>query len=213
VSGIADGVAEASRAAAAPIVGGDTVRGDVVSLTITVLGVAPHPWTRAGAQPGGRVYVTGILGGPLAALRALESGAAVAAAARRRFVHPTPRLAESRWLAGQPIAAAIDVSDGLVSDVAHLAAAGNVRIILDLDRVPRLSGVTAVDAAASGEEYELALITPPGASLDTAAFVERFALPLTEIGTVIAPDPSPGVHALVAGRRVDPPRGYDHFSR
>jgi thiamine monophosphate kinase len=88
-----------------------------------------------------------------------------------------------------------------------------VRITLDLDRVPRVAGVTAIDAGASGEEYELVLVTRPGAGLDAAAFSERFGLSLTEIGVVTGADPSGAVDVTALGQRVDPPRGYDHFSR
>ncbi len=213
VAGLADGVGEAARAARAPIVGGDTVRGEMLALTVTVLGVSSHPLSRAGAAPGGRVYVTGTLGGPLAALAALMAGRPPAASARQRFVRPEPRLMASRWLATHGAAAAIDISDGLVADASHIAAASQVRLALDLDRVPCVSGVSPYDAAASGEEYELLIVARPGVELDGAAFARAFQLRLTEIGVVAGTDPVGGVDVTLGGRLVDPPRGYDHFSR
>jgi thiamine-monophosphate kinase len=209
---VADGVAEAARAARAHIVGGDVVRGDALSLTVTVLGVATHPWSRGAASPGGRVYVTGALGGPSVALRAWAEGGSPDAGARARFAHPEPRLLESRWLAHHGVVAAIDISDGLIADARHVAAASRVRLTLDLSRVPHVDGIDPLAAAASGEEYELLVVTRPEVELDTSAFTRAFGLPLTEIGIVTADDASGRVDVTLAGARVDPPGGYDHFS-
>jgi thiamine-monophosphate kinase len=209
---VAAGVGEAARAARAHIVGGDVVRGDALSLTITVLGVAAHPWSRGAARPGGRVYVTGVLGGPLAALRELSAGRTPDPAARARFAHPEARLLESRWLANHGVIAAIDISDGLVADARHIAAASHVRLTLDLSRLPHVDGIEPLDAAVSGEEYELLVVTRPDAELDAPAFTRAFGLPLTEIGTVDADETQGRVDVTLGGTRVDPPGGYDHFS-
>ncbi len=212
VSAIADGVAEATREARAHIIGGDVVQGGSLSLTLTVLGCAAHPWSRGKARPGGRVYVTGTLGGPRVALRALSDGRSPDVGARQRFAHPVPRLMESRWLANHGVVAAIDISDGLVADAHHIAAASHVRLTLDLANVPRVDNIEPIDAASSGEEYELLVVTRPGAQLDTAAFSRAFHLPLTEIGVIEGDDAVGRVDVTLAGTRVDPPRGYDHFS-
>jgi thiamine-monophosphate kinase len=209
---VADGVAEAARAARAQIVGGDVVGGDALSLTVTVLGVATHPWSRGAAHPGGRIYVTGALGGPLVALRAWAEGGSPDAGARARFAHPEPRLVESRWLAHHGVVAAIDISDGLVADARHIAAASHVRLTLDVSRVPRVQGIDPLGAAASGEEYELLVVTRPDAQLDTPAFTRAFGLPLSEIGIINADDASGHVDVMLGGVRVDPPSGHDHFS-
>src|SRR5208283_1902564 len=71
---IADGVGDAARDAGAPVVGGDITAGPALVLTLTVIGAAASPLSRAGARPGDRIYVTGTLGGPLAAIRAWRSG-------------------------------------------------------------------------------------------------------------------------------------------
>ena len=209
---IADGIGEATRDARAHIVGGDVVQGDALALTITVLGCAPHPWSRGAARTGGQLYVTGVLGGPAAALRALSEGHSPDAIARQRFAHPIPRLIESRWLANHGVVAAIDISDGLVSDARHIAAASHVRLTLDLAKLPHISDITPLAAAASGEEYELLVVTRPGVELDTAAFSRAFNLPLTQIGSVTADDAAGHVDVTLGATRVDPPRGYDHFS-
>ncbi|HWJ24741.1 MAG TPA: thiamine-phosphate kinase, partial [Gemmatimonadaceae bacterium] len=210
---VAEGVGEAARAAGTRILGGDTTGGaGALSLTVTVLGAARRPLSRGGAEPGDRVWVTGALGGPLAALRAFERGEAPAAADRERFARPVPRLREARWLAERGARAAIDVSDGLLADLGHVAAASEVTIEVDVARVPCLAGVSNADAAGSGEEYELAVVLPP--ALDVAeAFARELGTPLTEVGRVASSGRGPGrVIALASGTRVDLPVGYDHFS-
>jgi thiamine-monophosphate kinase len=205
---VAGGTGAAARDAGTVVVGGDTTSGPVLSLTVTVAGASERPLFRSGARPGDRVYVTGRLGGPAAAVHAWTHGAEPDAATRARFAHPVPRLREGQWLAARGATAAIDVSDGLVADLRHLAAASGVRLSLDLDRLLRWPGATALEGASSGEEYELALTA--GAALDTVAFEREFGLPLTHVGDVL---PGSGtVDAHVAGVRIASIPGYDHFS-
>jgi thiamine-monophosphate kinase len=205
---LADGVAAAARAAGAPIVGGDTTAGERLSLTITVLGSAREPVARGSAQAGDRLYVTGRLGGPAAAVAALEAGAEPQAAHRARFAHPEARIAEARWLAAHGARGMIDVSDGLAADLRHVAAASGARLVVALDRVPCMPAVGALAAAAGGEEYELACAM--AGPVDTREFEARYGIPLTEIGRVEGGDGE--VLLLDRGARVDLPAGYDHFS-
>jgi thiamine-monophosphate kinase len=159
------------------------------------------------------VYVTGALGGPLLALRAWLRDEEPAAADRARFAAPVARLREARWLAVRGATAMVDVSDGLASDVGHLAAASGLRLCIDGERLPRVPGASVVDAAGSGEEYELALTAPAG--LDERAFAAEFGVPLTRIG-VVEPRGAAAtadVELRLDGRRVDLPAGHDHFSR
>jgi thiamine-monophosphate kinase len=208
---LADGFALASRDLGAPIVGGDLSEGPVLSIGVTVLGTVERALMRSGAQVGDALWVTGRLGGPLLALRALESGTAPVPAHRERFAHPVPRIREGRWLAAHGATAAIDCSDGVAADASHLAAASGARIILELDRLPLMPGATARDAAQSGEEYEL-IVTAPG-TLDHRAFEREFGVPLTAIGHVEGAGPGgPGVETREGVRRVPLPRGHSHFS-
>jgi thiamine-monophosphate kinase len=206
---IGEGIGEAAHDAGAPIIGGDLTTASELSIAITVLGSAPSPIRRSGARPGDRIWVTGTFGGPGHALRDLMKGREPAPGARARFAHPVPRIREARWLAARGANAAIDVSDGVASDAMHIAAASGVQIVLDLDRLPRVEGVEALQAAASGEEYELLLALPPSAAVHD--FEASFRLPLTEIGRVVASG-DPGVETRMGGISVAPPRGYDHFS-
>jgi thiamine-monophosphate kinase len=209
LAAIASGVGEAVRLAGTVIAGGDTTRGAALSLTVTVLGVARAPLRRSAARAGDRVYVTGVLGAPLRALGDLLRGQPPRSGDRLRFARPVARLGEARWLAERGVHAAVDVSDGLLADLGHLAAASGVRIVVDVDRLPAVDGLDRRDAARSGEEYELAVTAP--ADLDTAAFAAVWGAPLTEIGRV-EEGGAVGVEARLAGQRVDLPGGHDHFS-
>lgn len=206
---LAAGIGAMAMHAACPIVGGDLTRGERWSLTMTALGAAARPVGRAGGRPGDRVYVTGRLGGPAAALAALARGAPPDPAWRDRLARPIPRLDEARWLARHGATAMIDISDGLASELRHLAAAGGIAIDVALERLPCMSGVTPMEAAVGGEEYELVCLT--AADLDEPAFARRWGLELTHLGSVRAGEP--GVSFTLDGNRVDPGRGYDHFSR
>lgn len=211
LAAMADGIAAATRTIGIPIVGGDVTDGDKLSFAITVLGHASRPLSRAGAVPGDRLYVTGRLGGPGAAVAAWQRGASPSAEARDRFARPVARVAAGVWLAQHGAHAAIDVSDGLAGDVAHLAAASAVRCVLSLDEIPRLAGVNADEALASGEEYELLVAAP---HIDVARFAaENGGLTLTAIGRV---ETAAGVGDVVAERDGAPiglPATHDHFAR
>src|SRR3954468_16749031 len=89
---LATGIREGAAAVLCPIVGGDLSAGKVLSLTITALGSVPRPLSRAGAKVGDRVYVTGSLGGPDAALRAWLAGKEPRESERARFACPVPRI-------------------------------------------------------------------------------------------------------------------------
>lgn len=211
ISQLADGFASAARELGAPIVGGDLSAGSELAIAVTVLGTVERPLVRSGARAGDALWVTGRLGGPLLALRAMQEGRAPLAAHRDRFARPVPRLREARWLAAHGATAAIDCSDGIAADAGHLAAASGARIVLDLDRLPFMPGVSTRDAAQSGEEYELVVTAP--VELDHRAFEREFGVPLTAVGRVEeAGALGAGVQALERGHPVPLPRGHSHFS-
>jgi thiamine-monophosphate kinase len=208
IDDIGNGIADASRTARCPIVGGDLTRGDQLSLTVTVLGFSVHPVRRRGARPGQDIVVTGRLGGPGAALRALSEGRMPEPTHRERFARPVPRLREAGWLAQAGATAMIDISDGLAPEARHLAAASGLTMVIDLDVLPAMAGLDAAQAALSGEEYELLATVPAGP--DLAAFAHAFGIPLTRIGAV--QDGEATATFLRGGDRVDLAGGYDHFS-
>jgi thiamine-monophosphate kinase len=204
---LADGIGDALDVAGTTIRGGNLSDGSELSITTTVFGSAFAPLRRSGARRGEHVYVTGALGAPASALRMFDEGKS-AGVYRERFAHPVPRIAEAIWLADRGVSAVIDISDGLVADVAHLATASDVCIELDASRVPRFSGVAVEAALAGAEEYEL--VVTSAHELDVGEFARRFSLSLTRIGVVTAMTDRP---VVVQGADIEGVHGYDHFSR
>jgi thiamine-monophosphate kinase len=129
-----------------PVVGGDTTRSELVTLSVTALGRSERVPGRGGARAGDLLVVTGPLGAAGAAFRA------------RRYLRPAPRLAEGKRLAGVAHAM-IDISDGLARDAGHIARRSGVRCLIDLEAVP-LSPGARVDDLDFGEDFELLAATP-----------------------------------------------------
>lgn len=189
----ADGLAEAVAAFDCPILGGDTVRAaGPRSLSLTAIGRAAVAPSRAGAQPGDGLWITGAIGLAELGLRG-EGGEAAAQA----YLRPQPRLTEGRALAPL-VTAMMDVSDGLLIDAQRLAAASGVRIEIALEAVPVVGEVMA--AVTAGDDYELLFTLPPDTSCPVGA---------TRIGSVSAGD---GLSLLDHGAPVPLPErlGYLH---
>jgi thiamine-monophosphate kinase len=210
------GVRSAAEFVNAPVLGGDLSSGPVWSLAVTVVGRTRAPISRAGAEPGDRLWVTGSLGGSRAALEAWRREEEPAPDARKCFAHPEPRIVAGRWLARHGARAMIDISDGLAGDAGHLAAASEVAIDVDLAALPihpdvapaaRRRGVPQPHfAAEGGEDFELLVALP--ARFDAAAlFASECGIPLTPIGAVL--DGS-GARFKQDGRVV-PLGGFSHF--
>ena len=122
----------------------------------------------------------------------------------QRFVRPSARIAEGRWLAQHGAFAAIDLSDGLAADAGHLAAASGCGLRLDMNLVPLFAGTTREDAL-GGEEYELLLTSR--APLPVREFTDRFDVALTLIGRGVEGEPVVRIdHAMGAGDT-----GWIHF--
>jgi thiamine-monophosphate kinase len=204
---IARGIGEAARDSGAKIIGGDMSLAEQVSLTITVLGASSRPLSRAGARPGDHLFVTGELGLVQAALTKLERGERPNPREMTRFARPSPRISEAIWLAHNGATAAIDISDGLGSELRHLAAASSVGARVILEQVPAYQELTPLQAMASGEEYELLFAAPQNISLDD--FRRNFATPVTDIGEVVGG--STAVELYSGGRAIAVPQGYSHF--
>jgi thiamine-monophosphate kinase len=191
--GVMAGVAEASVAAACPVVGGDVSGSEQLVVSVTVLGTTdqagPGPVSRAGALPGDALLLTGPCGGSAAGLRALRAGeAADGASSVRAYRRPVARLDEGGIARRCGAHAMIDVSDGLALDLHRMADASGVGF--RLDEVPAAPGATLRDALGGGEDYEL-LIAVGGVDADTVvdAFGQEGLRQPVRVGTVAA-DPA-----------------------
>jgi thiamine-monophosphate kinase len=218
------GVDEACRAVGAPVLGGDVTRspGPLV-IDVVSLGRAERPLLRRGARPGDEVWVTGRLGGAAAAVRLLTEGREPPAELEERYASPRARVSEALWLAETVgPSALIDLSDGLVGDAAHVAAASGVTLTLDVSAVPVEEGIRgaweereALElAVAGGEDYELMLTAATGAvPAVVESFETTFGVPLTRIGRVGEQGGHPVLIEWPDGS-VTPPevRAFDHLA-
>jgi len=207
VAALMGGVGEVAAWVGAVVWGGDLVRSERLVVDVAVVGRVATPVLRAGASAGDRLWVTGRLGAPLAAVSAWRKGGEPAAALRARFARPEPRTREALWLVERGAKAMIDLSDGLVADAGHLAAASGVRCLIEAGRVPVHPGTEADMALVSGEEFEL-LLALPAAAEPGREFEQTFDLPLTPIGRA---ESGAGVSLWREGREVDLPVGFRHF--
>jgi len=184
---LVEGLADAADAFGCPLVGGDLTTGPAVMVTVAVLGTAPVTGavTRAGARVGDTVFVTGTLGGPAAALRALERAEAVAPEARIRLERPTPRVGEGRAAASAGATAMIDVSDGFARDLSHICDESGVGVRIHADALPVGAGASVDDALTGGDDYELIFCAPDPAAVAATFVGIGLAVP-TAVGEVVA---------------------------
>ena len=150
------------------VIGGNVTSAPVVVITLTVVGQALPEGilTRSAAAPGDIVAVTGYLGSSAAGLRMithrLEFAAEIADHIGSAHLRPFPRIAEGQLLVKHGVRAAIDVSDGLISDLGHLCRASMVGAVIRTDQLPihsTMRGAFPADALHlalnGGEDYEL----------------------------------------------------------
>jgi len=177
---LADGLGEEAARAGAAVAGGDLVRGEVVTIAVTALGTLEGraPVTRAGARPGDLVAVAGRLGWAAGGLAVLSRGFRSPRALVEAYRRPVPPYDEGPRAAVLGATAMVDVSDGLVSDLGHLARASAVSVRLDSEafHVPTEFRDTARALAADplqwllagGEDHALAATFPPDVDLPMA---------------------------------------------
>jgi thiamine-monophosphate kinase len=192
-AGFAAGLAQDQAHFGISLLGGDTTStAGPISLTATVLGhVAPGAaLTRAGARAGDLIYVTGTIGDGALGLRALRGEIADPDGfLAHRYRLPQPRLGLA--LAGIA-SAAMDISDGLLQDLAHLCRASGVGAEVQAACVPRSAAVRAAGPSwlplclTGGDDYELLLAVPRTAENAMAAAARRAGIGLARIGVFVA---------------------------
>jgi thiamine-monophosphate kinase len=187
-----DGLTAASDAYGCPIVGGDLTSSPTLVVSVAIVGDAgtadpqaelPGPVLRSGARAGDTIFVTGPLGSSAAGLHLLQTGRVSEAPdlvlAHRR---PRARLDEGTVARRAGATAMIDVSDGLASDLRHIADASGVGVVLD--RVPVAIGVNRVSddaesmALGGGEDYELVFTAPDPEAVEDAFASAGLGTPL-----------------------------------
>jgi thiamine-monophosphate kinase len=205
VAAFADGFAELAAQHGVALVGGDTTRGPL-NIGVTVHGfiASDRALRRDGARSGDLVFVTGTLGDAAAGLRCLDrtdvraselfnAPADTREALIARLTRPLPRIGAGAALRDLA-SACIDVSDGLLADLGHIARRSGVGIEVDADALPASSALLALFTrdervmlqAAGGDDYELAFCVPPAKAADVQRDLARIGCGATRIGRVVA---------------------------
>ena len=215
----AQGLAALARDAAILLAGGDTTSGPL-TVTVTAAGRLPAgtALTRHGALEGDDVYVSGLPGRAARALCDLESGVTPPAPCLRALEFPEPRLALGCSLRGVA-SACIDVSDGLVADLAHILERSSAGAVLEAESLPSGDGLDDLPdeqrwrfQLAGGDDYELCFTAARRQRIRIDAIARECGLPITRIGSVTS---GPGL----AVQRGDGSRlelaadGYQHFDK
>ncbi|EPM0390763.1 thiamine-phosphate kinase [Proteus mirabilis] len=205
------------------LIGGDTTKGPL-SLTITIQGLVPQGMAllRSGAKIGDWIYVTGFLGDSAAGLAVLQNRLQPSQPESRdyfitRHLRPQPRLLQGQALRSLA-SAAIDISDGLISDLNHILTASGCGARINLDALPYSTAMKSqvskeqaeIWALSGGEDYELCFTVPEinRGALDIA--LAHTGADFHCIGQIMPI--AEGIRYLREGKEVHPNlKGFDHF--
>jgi thiamine-monophosphate kinase len=206
-----------------PLAGGDLAESPLAVADIVLLGAVPRGTAllRSGARPGDIVCVTGALGGAVLGLELLRKGSGRAGSAARNSEErrdpigphfwPHPRIAQGIWLRHRRVAtAAIDLSDGLSTDLDHLCRESGVSSEIDAEALPIHAGATLDQALHGGEDYELLFTARPATAIPRSIA----GIPVTRIGRIVKNLAGKPRAMLIdsLGRRPLHRAGWEHFS-
>ena len=221
LEGFARGLLVLADAYGCELIGGDTTQGPL-NLCITVFGEVPQgaALLRSGARAGDDLYVSGTLGDARLALEAFRGTLALAGDAfeRVRVAMEQPQARVALGLALRGVAtSAIDVSDGLLGDLAHVLQRSNVGAELRVDALPRSDDLRALPEAlqrtctlAGGDDYELVFTAPPARAAQVAAAALAAQVVVTRIGRI---EVAAGLRLIDRDGRALPNSfaSFDHF--
>jgi thiamine-monophosphate kinase len=222
VDGFLDGFLALADKYQTPLAGGDLAESAVALADVIVLGAVPRAKAllRSGARPGDVLCVTGSLGGAAAGLERLQKLSGSQRTGRLRLekdamlaphLWPQPRIAQGLWLRHRSIATgAIDLSDGLSTDLNHLCQESGVSAEVDAQSLPIHPGATMEQALNGGEDYELLFTVRPDAAIPRSIA----GVPVTRIGRITKNHSSRPIVLLLegSGRRNLRSGGWQHFS-
>lgn len=205
---LADGIAAEAALVGASVVGGDLTASDQLMIAVTVLGeVEGEPVRRSGARAGDVVALAGRQGWAAGGLTVLTRGFRSPRKLVDAYRRPEPPYTAGAQARDAGATAMIDVSDGLVADVGHLAAASGVAVDVETSAFELAEPLQAVGAALGVDPMQFVL-----GGGDDHALVATFpaGLPLpdgwTRIGSV-----AEGEGVTVDGAAYEGPRGHTHF--
>jgi thiamine-monophosphate kinase len=213
-----DGLLALAAEHGVPLAGGDLAESPLAVADIVLTGAVPQgkALLRAGATPGSRIYVTGSLGGAAAELAALshspqDFATHTKASQTSPHLYPQPRIAQGIWLRRHGLASsAMDLSDGLSIDLAHLCEESRVTAEIDAAALPLGAGATLTQALHGGEDYELLFTAPQAAKIPR----KIAGVAITAIGRVLPTKTGRPRLTLLTEKGSEPlePRGWEHFS-
>lgn len=226
------GIRDQLKEFSAFVIGGNLAHTEQkVVVDITLLGEVPTAQIvyRSGAQPGDRIYVTGVLGASGAGFHLLEKFGSDYPKELEYLVQahlqPTPRIRVGSLIAQSGVVTSmIDVSDGVISDLFHICEMSGVgaevyqeRLPLpdSMERVRDMSGVSVLDLALhSGEDYELLFSVEAGTpSTLIEAIARKAEVKITGIGQIVSG--AKGICLIDDEYQRHPleRKGWDHFRR
>jgi thiamine-monophosphate kinase len=191
-------------------------------ISVTLIGNAPRPVLRSGAQVGDVLLVTGTLGDSAAALECLQNSQSAPDEILQKHHRPSPRLREmhAALQIENAVHAALDLSDGIAGDAAHIAHASDVTLEIETDLLPISQACRAIAeiqnhnpldwALSGGEDYELLLCVAPEHAEAVGAAIEQTGTPCTRIGQVLRRESAPVM--LKSKEKREPAKGgFAHF--
>jgi len=212
IDGFFDGLLNLAEQHKTPLAGGDLAQSPIAVADIVLLGAVPRgrAMLRSGARPGDLLYVTGALGGSALGLRELTNRRGNAAV-WKSHLWPQPRIAQGLYLRrSRAASAAIDVSDGLSTDLHHLCEESGVSAEVDASLLPILPGARIGDALHGGEDYELLFTARPDVRLPRSIA----GVPLTRVGVITryrAGKPRVVLIDDAGKKQALEQRGWEHF--
>jgi thiamine-monophosphate kinase len=173
------------------LAGGDTTKGDQLTVTISVHGTCAHPFLRSGANIDDDIWVTGYLGQAAAALPHVlaQTESALPKAWQQAYWQPEPPVGLAQQLVGI-VHSAMDISDGLAGDAVHLAKASSVDLEVDLSALPLDKELLALGqqglqyAVAGGDDYQLLFTADPSVRREIEQLSIESGVKVTIIGSV-----------------------------
>ena len=178
-------LASEQKAFGLTLIGGDsTSGGNSIHCTLTCFGLLDGAALRRnGATIGDDVYVSGTVGDAAYALHLLQQKQPVDDSLAARYHCPEPRLALSQMLHGIATST-IDISDGLLADIAQLCTASGCGASITRDLIPKRAGTDWDFALSGGDDYELCFTAPVTQRNTIQEIAKKLNLPLTRIGSM-----------------------------
>jgi thiamine-monophosphate kinase len=197
------------------LVGGDTTRSEARAICVTAIGEVPPGMAleRSAAQAGDDVWVSGELGGAALGLVHPEIGEAA-----KRLHWPEPRVELGERLR-RLAHAAIDISDGLAGDLAHILERSGVGARIEYECIPKAAAFEKLKARelekdcvlSGGDDYELLFTAPRTHRADLEALAGELEIRLTRIGSI---EKGSGLQIVdAAGKALAHGGGFDHFKQ